>query len=81
MVTVKTIKPIDPREGDGINPKPHRPADDGLNPKPHDPQKGGSPHLYQAASGPGSASSAAARLRSSGGKMGSAVGLFSAVLP
>ena len=38
-------------------------------------------HLYQAASGPGSASSGTVRLRSSGGKMGSAVGVFSAVPP
>ena len=41
----------------------------------------GGAHLYQAARGPGSASSGTVRLRSSGGKMGSAVGVFSAVLP
>lgn len=39
------------------------------------------PHLYQAARGPGKESSGAMRLRSSGGKMGSPVGVFSAVLP
>jgi len=41
----------------------------------------GAAHLYQAASGPGNASSGTVRLRSSGGKMGSAVGVFSAVPP